>query len=129
MKLLTCLLITAGLAGCTYQSGYIDNDGAWVAKGTPYAMRTCHSAAALVPGPPRLDSCPNPDLLCRQLLVEQRLLFRLRLQRRFLAHQKGLVVAGPVEQPGPVHLDDAVCQPLQKRAIVRDEQQRQPFPH
>lgn len=51
MRLLTSLVIAAALAGCTYQSGYIDNDGAWVARGTPYAMRTCHSAAALVPGP------------------------------------------------------------------------------
>ncbi len=49
MKLLTSLLITAVLTGCTYQNGYITTDGIWVAKGVPYAKGTCRTV--LVPGP------------------------------------------------------------------------------
>lgn len=51
MKILTGVVIAAALTGCSYQSGYINNDGTWVAQGVPYAIGTCHSAAAYVPGP------------------------------------------------------------------------------
>jgi outer membrane protein OmpA-like peptidoglycan-associated protein len=37
MKILTSLVVVAALSGCAYQSGYIAPDGAWVAKGEPYA--------------------------------------------------------------------------------------------
>ena len=49
MKLLTGLVITAVLTGCTYQNGYVTNDDMWVAKGVPYAKGTCRTV--LVPGP------------------------------------------------------------------------------
>src|SRR5882672_3114605 len=51
MKILTGVVIAVALTGCTYQSGYINNDGTWIGQGVPYAKGTCHSAAAFVPGP------------------------------------------------------------------------------
>jgi hypothetical protein len=50
MKILTSLLAVAALSGCAYQSGYIAPDGAWVAKGEPYAKGTCRSSAPYVVG-------------------------------------------------------------------------------
>ena len=32
MKIVAGLLMTATLAGCTFQSGYINSDGAWIAQ-------------------------------------------------------------------------------------------------
>src|ERR1700732_5434504 len=50
MKYLTILVVGAALSGCAYQSGYIAPDGAWVAKGEPYAIGTCRSNAPYVRG-------------------------------------------------------------------------------
>lgn len=50
MKILTSLLAVAALSGCAYQNGYIAPDGAWVAKGEPYAKGTCRSSAPYVVG-------------------------------------------------------------------------------
>ena len=61
MKILGALLITAMvLTGCTYQSGYINNDGAWIAQGIPYALGTCRTAAAYVIGPAGPAGPPGP---------------------------------------------------------------------
>jgi len=51
MKILTSLVAVAALSGCAYQSGYIAPDGAWVAKGQPYAKGTCRSSAPYAMGP------------------------------------------------------------------------------
>ena len=51
MKIITSLVAVAALSGCAYQSGYIAPDGAWVAKGEPYAKGTCQSNAPYVMGP------------------------------------------------------------------------------
>jgi len=51
MKILTSLVVVAALSGCAYQSGYIAPDGAWVAKGEPYAKGTCRSNAPYAMGP------------------------------------------------------------------------------
>jgi outer membrane protein OmpA-like peptidoglycan-associated protein len=51
MKIITSLVIVAALSGCAYQSGYIGPDGAWIAKGEPYAKGTCRSNASYVTGP------------------------------------------------------------------------------
>ena len=50
MKIITSLVVVAALSGCAYQSGYIAPDGAWVAKGQPYAKGTCRSSAPYVMG-------------------------------------------------------------------------------
>lgn len=50
MKIITSLVVAAALSGCAYQSGYIAPDGAWVAKGEPYAIGTCRSNAPYVRG-------------------------------------------------------------------------------
>lgn len=51
MKILTSLVVVAALSGCAYQSGYIAPDGAWIAKGEPYAKGTCRSSAPYAMGP------------------------------------------------------------------------------
>ena len=52
MRILTSLVAVAALSGCAYQSGYIDPDGVWIAKGEPYAKGTCRSTAPYVMGAP-----------------------------------------------------------------------------
>jgi len=51
MRILTSLVAVAALSGCAYQSGYIDPNGVWIAKGEPYAKGTCRSTAPYVMGP------------------------------------------------------------------------------
>jgi outer membrane protein OmpA-like peptidoglycan-associated protein len=51
MRILTSLVVVAALSGCAYQSGYIDSNGTWIAKGEPYAKGTCRSSAPYVMGP------------------------------------------------------------------------------
>ena len=51
MRILTSLIVVAALSGCAYQSGYIDPQGVWIAKGETYAMGTCPSNAPFVLGP------------------------------------------------------------------------------
>jgi len=51
MRILTSLVLVAALSGCAYQSGYIDPQGVWIAKGEPYAKGTCRSTAPYVMGP------------------------------------------------------------------------------
>ena len=50
MRILTSLVVVAALSGCAYQSGYIDPNGVWIAKGEPYAKGTCRSTAPYVMG-------------------------------------------------------------------------------
>ena len=52
MRILTSLVVVAALSGCAYQSGYIDPNGVWIAKGEPYAKGTCRSTAPYVMGAP-----------------------------------------------------------------------------
>ena len=52
MRILTSLVAVAALSGCAYQSGYIDPNGVWIAKGEPYAKGTCRSTAPYVMGAP-----------------------------------------------------------------------------
>ncbi len=51
MRILTSLIVVAALSGCAYQSGYIDDQGVWIAKGEPYAKGTCRSSAPYAMGP------------------------------------------------------------------------------
>src|SRR4029079_16250624 len=51
MRTLTSLVVVAALSGCAYQSGYIDPQGVWIAKGEPYARGTCRSNAPYAIGP------------------------------------------------------------------------------
>ena len=51
MRILTSLIAVAALSGCAYQSGYIEPDRAWIAKGEPYAKGTCRSSAPYAMGP------------------------------------------------------------------------------
>ena len=51
MRILTSLVVVAALSGCAYQSGYIDPQGVWIAKGEPYARGTCRSTAPYAIGP------------------------------------------------------------------------------
>jgi outer membrane protein OmpA-like peptidoglycan-associated protein len=51
MRILTSLVVVAALSGCAYQSGYIDPQGVWIAKGEPYAKGTCRSTAPYAVGP------------------------------------------------------------------------------
>ena len=83
---------------------------------------------SFVAGPPRLDARPDPDLLLREFFVEQLRLTRLRFESLFAPCQERAVIAGPIEQPSPFDLDDPRRQTLQEHAIVRHEDQRDPFP-
>ena len=64
------------------------------------------------------------DLLLGQLLVEEGVLPLLGRQQLLLALQEGRVVAGPVEEPAAVELDDPGGQPLQEDPVVGDEDER-----
>ena len=86
------------------------------------ASRRAH--AALVARAARLDALPDPDLLLRQLLVEERVLLRLRVQAFLAAAQVVGVVAGPVGDLAAVELDDAGGQRAQEAPVVGDEDQR-----
>ena len=59
MRILTSLIAVAALSGCAYQSGYIDPQGVWIAKGEPYAKGTCRSNAPYVMGPQGPTGAPG----------------------------------------------------------------------
>jgi hypothetical protein len=59
MRILTSLIAVAVLSGCAYQSGYIDPQGVWIAKGEPYAKGTCRSTAPYVMGPQGPTGAPG----------------------------------------------------------------------
>jgi outer membrane protein OmpA-like peptidoglycan-associated protein len=59
MKILTSLIVVAALSGCAYQSGYIDPQGVWIAKGEPYAKGTCRSSAPYAMGPQGPTGAPG----------------------------------------------------------------------
>ena len=59
MRILTSLIAAAALSGCAYQSGYIDPQGVWIAKGEPYAKGTCRSTAPYVMGPQGPTGAPG----------------------------------------------------------------------
>ena len=80
--------------------------------------------AAFVAGPPSLDTLANPGLLLGELLVEQRVLLRLRLQGVLLAPQVVVIGPGPAAQGATVEFDDARGNSAQKGAVMRHEQQR-----
>ena len=69
----------------------------------------------------RLDALAYPGFFLFQALVETLLSGDLVLQCLFLAPQVVLVIAGPAGEPAPVDLDDAGREPLQERAVVRNE--------
>jgi len=80
--------------------------------------------AALVARAAGLDALADPRFFLGQLLIELRLLRRLRVQYGLLARGEGIVVARPIDQPAAVDLDDARGQPPQERPVVGDEDQR-----
>ena len=59
MRILTSLIVVAALSGCAYQSGYIDEQGVWIAKGQPYAKGTCRSSAPYAMGPQGPTGAPG----------------------------------------------------------------------
>lgn len=59
MRILTSLIVVAALSGCAYQSGYIDDQGVWIAKGEPYAKGTCRSSAPYAMGPQGPTGAPG----------------------------------------------------------------------
>jgi len=59
MRILTSLVVVAALSGCAYQSGYIDPQGVWIAKGEPYAKGTCRSSAPYAMGPQGPTGAPG----------------------------------------------------------------------
>ena len=59
MRILASLIVVAALSGCAYQSGYIDPQGVWIAKGEPYAKGTCRSAAPYFVGPQGPTGAPG----------------------------------------------------------------------
>ena len=59
MRILASLIVVAALSGCAYQSGYIDNQGVWIAKGEPYAKGTCRSSAPYAMGPQGPTGAPG----------------------------------------------------------------------
>jgi outer membrane protein OmpA-like peptidoglycan-associated protein len=59
MRILASLIVVAALSGCAYQSGYIDDQGVWIAKGEPYAKGTCRSSAPYAMGPQGPTGAPG----------------------------------------------------------------------
>ena len=88
----------------------------------PHLLQGPH--AAFVARPPGLDALADPGFLLGQLLVEQGVLLLLGGQRRFLAFQKRVVIARPVEQLAAVELQDPAGQLAEEHAVVGHEHQR-----
>ena len=84
---------------------------------SPCSARTRPSFAR----PPRLDALAQPHFLLGQPLVELLLPDRLVGEPLVLLAEERRVVARPRRQPAAIELDDARREPLEERAIVRDE--------
>ena len=82
------------------------------------------SHATFVPRAPRLDALPEPRLFLRQLLVEPLQFARFRLERCGLPLDICCVAAGPRRHAAAIQLDDTRGESVEKRTIVRHEQQR-----
>ena len=85
----------------------------------PQRLQLAH--AAFVARAPRLDALAYPHFLLRELLVEQRVGLRLRMQAFFAPAQIIFVVARPRRELAAIDLDDARGERAQEAAIVRDE--------
>ena len=83
--------------------------------------------APFVARPSRLDPGANPHLLLGQPLVEEGILLLFGGEGLFLAVQKSVVVARPIEHVATVDLEDSRRQPAEERPIVGHEQER-PIP-
>jgi hypothetical protein len=81
----------------------------------------CNAHAAFVARAPRLDALANPDFFLRELLVEQRVRLRFRVQAFLAAAQVVVVVARPTRDAATVDFDDARRERAQEAAIVGDE--------
>ena len=88
------------------------------------AHRHQRADAPFVAGAPRLDAATQPRFFLRQALVEFLRGQRFAREPRVLLLEKGRVVARPRRQSSAVELDDARRETFEKRAIVRDEDDR-----
>ena len=94
-------------------------------RGALLAHRHQRAHPALVARAPRLDALPQPHFFLRQTLVELVLLATpsLASHSSFFLHEGG-IVARPGRQRAAIDLDNARGEPLQERAVVRDEDER-----
>src|SRR5258706_3600957 len=88
-----------------------------------YAQLFERAHSALVARAPRLHALANPNLLLRQLLVEQGGVFGLDLERRALLQYVVVIAARPLAQLSPIEFHDPRRQSAHEGAIVADEQQ------
>ncbi|MNE03228.1 hypothetical protein D3C80_957230 [compost metagenome] len=108
--LVGCIQLNVGLAGTLTTLAALDAQGFQCTDTT------------FVTGTTGLDALANPHFFLGQALVEQRVGGFFGRQRGFLVHQETGVVAVPVDQAAAIQFEDAGCQVLQERTVVRDEQ-------
>ncbi len=71
------------------------------------AQRQQRTDATFVAGAARLDAAADPGLLLRELLVEERVVARLLLERRRLLGEEVRIVARPRGERAAVEFEDA----------------------
>ena len=76
---------------------------------------------ALVPRATRFDTLPNPDLLLFEFFVEFRVFPGFVFKTFFFMNHILMVVTGPTRQFTPVDIQNPSRQALQKRTVMRDE--------
>jgi len=74
--------------------------------------------------PPRLDPLTEPGFFLGELLVELRPLHGLAGQPFLLLADEGRIVTWPRREPAAIELDDPGREPLEKGAVVGDEDHR-----
>ena len=84
-------------------------------------LQRAHSA--LVARAPRFHALPDPYLLLRQFLVEQRRMLGFDFERRALLQDIVVIAARPDAQLAPIELDDFGGQSAHERPVVADEEQ------
>ena len=78
---------------------------------------------AFVASAPRLHALADPHFLLRELLVEQRRVLGLDVERRALLEHVVVVAGGPAREAAAIELDDARRKAPDQGAIVAHEQQ------
>ena len=89
------------------------------------SVRNCFERAdsAFVASAPRLDALADPRLLLRELLVEQRRVLGLDVERGAFLEHVVVVAAGPAREAAAIELHDARRKTPDEGAIVAHEQQ------
>src|SRR5690606_12720075 len=109
----------AGFARLVQPDTHLALDLAPLGPFLPQPLKRPHPT--LVACPPGLDTLPNPDLLLRQLFIEQIVVTLPLSEPGLLSLQEPVVIAGPGRQMSAIKLEQAGRHTPQEGPVVRDE--------